>query len=682
MPFGAPDAAAAGGGTAPAMLLGVALVVAGMAAAVQQLARRRVALDSALAAQHAMYVEGTAKQPRHHKSGPVTPQRAAAPSTAKERHTAGSAEPGDASIRHIRVYWPVLTADDALTASDPTLYGWCFLGDPSELVAVVAGVRAKGSLMPPALDGVPQPVCIGTLMHGPESDKEQTANEAPLCLETMGPARRGAYVPRWHRVRTSGVRLADDCAVTTILYRRPNAARLQSYMLGAAPAPGGGGRDWTRLETLLAMDPERWHELSRRRAEWRADERLPGSGLRMAVPLMNAARWSLAKRPPHATRAATACRRTCAWAQAARVPAAAVRRSALALYAAERLGLVQACGAYAAQRERVNAWLARAGSMPNLRTAQRAAARCWDGLVALGGDLALGQLLAAAILQHDAALAQRAADVIDVIGPRGVHEVLERLAHWPMGLKLNTELALFLGDVLGSVTDAYSAHVLAPVSAQMLGAVRLCAQVAQVGGASLALSAASDALGALTLHIWMMQELLRHVQRFFMYAVAALFDVFRGKKHNPLHGRRLDDAQYEFDQLFLGTILFTLLVFLFPTVLMYYGMCTLALLAVLGMRAALSSSAALLHHLPLYTLALRAVNPLAAPAGVALAPVGHRGVDAAPTATTLQLESVRPGAADAFAGTAARLAPVRALPALVWASVLGRPLVLPSAGAA
>lgn len=42
-----------------------------------------------------------------------------------------------------------------------------------------------------------------------------------------------------------------------------------------------------------------------------------------------------------------------------------------------------------------------------------------------------------------------------------------------------------------------------------------------------------------------------------------------GKKKNVLRDR-IDSAEYDLDQLLLGTILFTLLVFLFPTVAVYY----------------------------------------------------------------------------------------------------------------
>lgn len=44
-----------------------------------------------------------------------------------------------------------------------------------------------------------------------------------------------------------------------------------------------------------------------------------------------------------------------------------------------------------------------------------------------------------------------------------------------------------------------------------------------------------------------------------------------GKRKNVLRNR-IDSWDYDLDQLLLGTILFTLITFLFPTVLVYYAL--------------------------------------------------------------------------------------------------------------
>jgi len=55
-----------------------------------------------------------------------------------------------------------------------------------------------------------------------------------------------------------------------------------------------------------------------------------------------------------------------------------------------------------------------------------------------------------------------------------------------------------------------------------------------------------------------------------MNAVSSLWRLFRGKRWNVLR-KRVDSAVYNVDQLFLGTLLFTILLFLLPTTALFYA---------------------------------------------------------------------------------------------------------------
>ena len=51
----------------------------------------------------------------------------------------------------------------------------------------------------------------------------------------------------------------------------------------------------------------------------------------------------------------------------------------------------------------------------------------------------------------------------------------------------------------------------------------------------------------------------------------SLWRLFRGKKYNPLRNR-VDSSPHEnVEQLFVGTLAFTILLFLYPTTLVYYA---------------------------------------------------------------------------------------------------------------
>ncbi|MEQ2157434.1 hypothetical protein GOODEAATRI_001824 [Goodea atripinnis] len=59
-----------------------------------------------------------------------------------------------------------------------------------------------------------------------------------------------------------------------------------------------------------------------------------------------------------------------------------------------------------------------------------------------------------------------------------------------------------------------------------------------------------------------------------IYGLSSLWRLFRGKKWNVLR-QRVDSCSYDLDQLFIGMLLFTILLFLLPTTALYYLVFTL-----------------------------------------------------------------------------------------------------------
>jgi phosphatidylinositol glycan class Q protein len=92
----------------------------------------------------------------------------------------------------------------------------------------------------------------------------------------------------------------------------------------------------------------------------------------------------------------------------------------------------------------------------------------------------------------------------------------------------------------------------------------------------------------------------------------SLFHLFRGKKRNVLRDR-IDSCDYDLDQLLLGTIMFTLLAFLFPTVMVFYFAFAIARAGVLVGKVILDIGLACLNHWPLFALMLRVKDPARIP---------------------------------------------------------------------
>ena len=114
----------------------------------------------------------------------------------------------------------------------------------------------------------------------------------------------------------------------------------------------------------------------------------------------------------------------------------------------------------------------------------------------------------------------------------------------------------------------------------------------------------SDLLSLLTVHIYSFYTASARIYHWQLTIIISLFHLFRGKKHNVLRNR-IDSCDYDLDQLLLGTILFTLLSFLLPTVGVFYFTFALSRMAIIALKGLLDTMLACLNHFPLFALMLR-----------------------------------------------------------------------------
>ncbi|KAL7284684.1 hypothetical protein ACG7TL_001986 [Trametes sanguinea] len=212
------------------------------------------------------------------------------------------------------------------------------------------------------------------------------------------------------------------------------------------------------------------------------------------------------------------------------------------------------------------------------------------------------------------------------------------LNNWPAGLKLNTELSQFYCHSLIGVVSAWGWLLAraAPYFPTVIGAIG----IAGCCGMTMIVSLLSDTLSLLTAHLYACYYISATVFRHQLSLAGSLWNLFRdrswrrveerawltpetsrrdmsGKRYNVLRNR-IDSWDYELDQLLLGTILFTLLAFLYPTVLTYYALFATARLAIMMVHAVLDTVTALLNHFPLFALLLRVKDPLRLPGGICI----------------------------------------------------------------
>ncbi|KAG7085771.1 hypothetical protein E1B28_003312 [Marasmius oreades] len=199
-----------------------------------------------------------------------------------------------------------------------------------------------------------------------------------------------------------------------------------------------------------------------------------------------------------------------------------------------------------------------------------------------------------------------------------VQWVLRWLDSWPAGLKLNTELSWFYSytfiDMVamwGTVLERLFPHL--PIVIYVFGLISSFGGA--LGGMAMALSLFCDMLTVFTVHIYLCYVITNTVYARVLKTAGSLWNLFRGKRYNVLRNRT-DSWEYDVDQLLFGTILFTLLAFLFPTILVYYLLFALMRLGTILVQASLETQLAFMNHFPLFALMLRAKDPWRLPGGV------------------------------------------------------------------
>ena len=193
---------------------------------------------------------------------------------------------------------------------------------------------------------------------------------------------------------------------------------------------------------------------------------------------------------------------------------------------------------------------------------------------------------------------------------------LQELVLWlmgvdPGGFKLNENLNHTFGSCVLALLRGWEAALGAAAGLLRVGivpALLVCCSA----GATVGLGVASDLLALATLHLRALHIAMASVYTAYLSALSSLFKLFRGRKFNVLR-QRVDSQDYDTEQLLLGTLFFTVLTFLLPTVAAYYTLATVLRAAALSVHASLLALRLPLDGfpwLPLLLWALRS-SPLA-----------------------------------------------------------------------
>ncbi|CAH1154630.1 unnamed protein product [Phaedon cochleariae] len=126
-------------------------------------------------------------------------------------------------------------------------------------------------------------------------------------------------------------------------------------------------------------------------------------------------------------------------------------------------------------------------------------------------------------------------------------------------------------------------------------------------GLSFQIAMISDVISVATFHVYCIYVYAARLFNLQLRGLTSLWRLFIGRKYNPLR-QRVDSCQYSQNQLFIGTMGFTILLFLLPTTTMYYTVFYVLRLTTLCISNLLQRMRHHLNTLPVYILILWIFN--------------------------------------------------------------------------
>ena len=251
--------------------------------------------------------------------------------------------------------------------------------------------------------------------------------------------------------------------------------------------------------------------------------------------------------------------------------------------------------------------------------------RFYNSLWLIANDVIIGIALGSFIIDNAEATAQYLGGLLNLYTVDGLKRTIRWLMSYPGGLKLNTELAAFLGDLFLWVIEYWSTTASILITPH-LPTIFYFIGYSSFAGASMPIAICSDLLSLLTIHIYSFYVASAKIFNWQLTIISSLFHLFRGKKRNVLRNR-IDNCGYDLDQLLLGTILFTLLFFLLPTVVVFYLTFATARMTIISLKATLDTCLACLNHFPLFALMLRIKDSQRLPGGIGFSLARHSSDD-------------------------------------------------------
>ncbi|KAI9632798.1 N-acetylglucosaminyl transferase component-domain-containing protein [Dioszegia hungarica] len=255
----------------------------------------------------------------------------------------------------------------------------------------------------------------------------------------------------------------------------------------------------------------------------------------------------------------------------------------------------------------------RAQEVP-IETRSKRYMRFWNTVWLILNDLILGYCAYQVLTHNDRFFAHHLPAFVERYLASDIISALTWLNDWPVGLKLNTPLSQFYCSTLTILLQSWK-EIMLPMTQSLALLLTTALAITSLAGLTLFLAALEDVVSLFTLHLRLCNTMTRGICRWQLASLGGLWNLFRGKRWNVLR-QRTDSYQYDVDQLFLGTLLFTVSAFLLPTVLTYASLFLLLAVVVSALTYCLRTLRTALNSFPLFEVLLRVKEPSRLPAGI------------------------------------------------------------------
>jgi hypothetical protein len=240
-------------------------------------------------------------------------------------------------------------------------------------------------------------------------------------------------------------------------------------------------------------------------------------------------------------------------------------------------------------------------------TTQRAWLRFYNTSLSLLVDTLLGLVVAYILWTILSPVGFSHAEITSNMTTLWGYEWLKMQIKWlmvgaPAGLKLNLATVHALGSIFLFYIEQWSVIVrhlaqAAPIVLVFVTATGACF------GLSMLVILVHDVVYFVNMHIYWLYAAITRVYQLQLSLLRSLWLLFRGKKRNVLK-QRFDSVNASLDQLVVGTLLFTSLIFLLPTTALYYAFFVYAMCLVLLLQAFAQIFVNFLNYSPFYALLL------------------------------------------------------------------------------